>query len=98
MTADTLTDILRNIDTGPSYVPPVSAYTLGRKAYRAGLPYTDCVTDDMRSGWLAAEGDAGWLQRGGNYDHSAHRSGDLRNGFSGRRRGRVRGVPGGSTA
>lgn len=93
MTADTLTAILANIDAGPNYVPPVSLYTLGRRAYRAGLPYTDCVTDDMRSGWLSAEGDAGWVQRSGTHDLSRNRNLEHPG-----RRGHLRGVPGGSTA
>lgn len=65
MTADTLTAILANIDAGPNYVPPLSLYVLGRKAHRAGLPYSACLSDDMRSGWLAAEGDTDWAQRSG---------------------------------
>lgn len=63
MTAATITAILTNMTGAPSYVPPVTMHQLGRQAYRAGWDYESCITDDMRSGWLAAEGDAAWAQR-----------------------------------
>lgn len=70
MTAATITAILTNMTGAPNYVPPVSMHQLGRRAYRAGWDYESCITDDMRSGWLAAEGDAAWAQRvnGGDMD------------------------------
>lgn len=91
MTADTLTAILANISSGPNYVPPFSTYTLGRKAHRAGLPYSICVCDEMRSGWLASEGDAGWLQRSERVVSSRNLGSEFPV-----RRARLGGVPGGS--
>lgn len=69
MTAN-ISAILTNMTGAPNYVPPMSMHQLGRRAYRAGYDYETCITDDMRSGWLAAEGEATWAQRanGGSMD------------------------------
>jgi hypothetical protein len=53
--------VLQNYQTPDvDYVPPVTSYVLGRKLYKAGKPYSACLTDDMRAGWLAAENAGAW--------------------------------------
>lgn len=52
--------ILRQCVSAPNYTPPVTMYQLGRRAYRAGKPFDVCITDNMRRGWLAAEGAGAW--------------------------------------
>lgn len=60
MSDNTLKAILVQVATVPTYTPPVSAYKLGKEAFRRGNPLKVCITDEMTAGWLAAENEAAW--------------------------------------
>jgi len=43
--------MLSQCKTNPNYVPPISMYSLGKRAFRNGLDLSDCITPKMRQGW-----------------------------------------------
>ncbi len=63
MTTQTLQIVVKQMQS-PNFVCPISDYAIGRAMYRNGYGIEECTTDDMASGWLAAEAaceDAYWL-------------------------------------
>lgn len=38
-----------------NFVPPISDYRIGKRMFYNCIPFDQCTSDDMRSGWLAAE-------------------------------------------
>ena len=43
--------MLSQCNTSPNYVPPISMYRLGKRAFANGLDLSDCITPEMRRGW-----------------------------------------------
>ena len=41
--------------TNKNFVPPISDYDLGKRMFYSAIAFERCTSDDMRSGWLAAE-------------------------------------------
>lgn len=39
----------------PNFVPPISDYQIGKRMFYNAIAFAECTSDDMRSGWLAAE-------------------------------------------
>lgn len=39
----------------PNFVPPIDDYAIGKRMFYSALAYECCTSDEMRSGWLAAE-------------------------------------------
>lgn len=38
-----------------NFVPPISDFRIGKRMFYNCIPFDQCTSDDMRSGWLAAE-------------------------------------------
>lgn len=39
----------------PNFVPPISDYRIGKRMFYSAIAFASCTSDDMRSGWLAAQ-------------------------------------------
>ena len=49
-------EMLAQKATHRNFVPPISDFRIGKRMFYNCIPFDQCTSDDMRSGWLAAEG------------------------------------------
>ncbi len=56
MTHQTLQVVVQQIKN-PAFVPPITDYQLGRLMYKSARDITECTTDEMAHGFVAAAGD-----------------------------------------
>jgi hypothetical protein len=48
-------EMLAQKAANPNFVPPISDYRIGKRMFYNAIAFDQCTSDDMRSGWLAAE-------------------------------------------
>ena len=48
--------MLAERQTSKNFVAPLTDYQIGKRMFYNAISFNDCTTDEMRNGWLAAEG------------------------------------------